>query len=95
MFSLKDSGIGISSRDQQRIFEKFYQAETGTTRSTAGAGLGLAIVKSIIEFHGGQIWVESEPGMGSTFTFLIPRAKPGMRDFSEKPAAGPGEAAKA
>ena len=95
MFSVKDSGIGISSRDQQRIFEKFYQAETGTTRSTAGAGLGLAIVKSIIEFHGGQIWVESEPGMGSTFTFLIPRAKPGMRDFSEKPAAGPGEAAKA
>lgn len=83
IFSVKDTGIGIAVKDRQKIFEKFFQVNSGTTRATAGAGLGLAIVKSIVEMHGGQIWVESEPGRGSDFKFFIPRAKTEIKDFRQ------------
>jgi signal transduction histidine kinase len=81
VFSVADTGIGIEKKDHQRIFEKFYQVDSSTTRAATGAGLGLAIVKSIIGLHGGQIWVESEPGKGATFLFTIPRAKTEIQDF--------------
>jgi signal transduction histidine kinase len=92
LFSVADTGVGIAGKDQQKIFEKFYQVDSGSTRAIKGTGLGLAIVKSIVEMHGGQIWLESEPGQGSTFLFLIPRAKTEIKDFRKEAAdAAPDE----
>jgi signal transduction histidine kinase len=70
--SVADDGIGIPARDLPRIFERFFQVETHLTRRYGGMGLGLAVAKANIELHGGRIWVESEEGKGSTFTFLLP-----------------------
>ena len=67
-----DNGIGVSPLDQPRLFEKFYRGAQGVSKDTPGTGLGLAIVKSIAVRHGGQAWVESQLGKGSTFTLLIP-----------------------
>ncbi len=70
--SVTDSGIGIPARDLPRVFERFFQVETHLTRRHTGMGLGLAVAKAMVELHGGRIWVESEVGKGSTFTFLLP-----------------------
>jgi len=70
--SVRDTGPGISSADQARLFQEFQQADNAITRKKGGTGLGLAISKRIIEMHGGRIWVESQPGHGSTFTFTLP-----------------------
>ncbi len=67
-----DTGPGISVDDQAKIFEEFQQADSSITRKKGGTGLGLSIAKRIIEMHGGRIWVESEPGKGSTFYFTLP-----------------------
>jgi signal transduction histidine kinase len=67
-----DTGPGISAADQNRIFEEFQQADSSSTRKKSGSGLGLTISKRIVEMHGGRIWVESEVGRGSTFTFTLP-----------------------
>jgi signal transduction histidine kinase/DNA-binding response OmpR family regulator len=69
--SVKDSGIGISSEQQSKIFQSFEQAESSTTRKYGGTGLGLPISKSIVEMMGGTLKVQSEPGKGSTFSFTI------------------------
>ena len=69
--SVVDTGPGIASEDQERIFEEFQQTDVGTARRE-GTGLGLALSKRLIELHGGPIWVESELGTGSTFTFALP-----------------------
>ena len=75
MYTIKieviDTGIGISTDQQSRLFMSFQQAESGTTRKFGGTGLGLVISKSIVEMMGGQIWVESEPDKGSTFAFTF------------------------
>jgi signal transduction histidine kinase len=70
--SVRDTGPGISAADQARLFQEFQQADNAITRKKGGTGLGLAISKRIIEMHGGKIWVESQPGQGSTFTFTLP-----------------------
>jgi signal transduction histidine kinase len=69
---VRDNGPGIPPREQERLFTMFYQVETDSTRSAGGLGLGLVISKGIVESHGGRIWVESEPGMGSSFKFTLP-----------------------
>ncbi len=70
-FDVKDNGIGIPINKQVTIFDSFSQASTSTTRQFGGTGLGLAITKQLIELQNGEIWVESEEGVGSTFTFVI------------------------
>ncbi len=74
--SVQDTGIGIPKEKQAEIFEEFTQVESGTTRRYGGTGLGLAIARRLVELMGGRIWVESEPGKGSTFFFTLPRARP-------------------
>ncbi len=70
--TVEDSGIGIPREALPRVFEKFYRVPHPGAPRTAGIGLGLAIVKAVVEQHSGQVWVESEPGQGSTFGFSIP-----------------------
>jgi len=70
--SVRDTGPGISATDQAKLFQEFQQADNAITRKKGGTGLGLAISKRIIEMHGGIIWVESQPGEGSTFAFTLP-----------------------
>jgi GAF domain-containing protein len=70
--SVRDTGPGISAADQAKLFQEFQQADNAITRKKGGTGLGLAISKRIIEMHGGKIWVESQPGRGSTFAFSLP-----------------------
>jgi signal transduction histidine kinase len=67
-----DTGPGIAAADQGKIFEEFQQADSSITRKKGGTGLGLSISKRIIEMHRGRIWVESEPGKGSTFYLTVP-----------------------
>ncbi len=77
--SVIDNGIGIRPQDQQRIFEEFGQVKRPANGRREGAGLGLSIAKRLVELHGGNIWVVSEVGSGSAFTFSIPIAKKGGR----------------
>jgi PAS domain S-box-containing protein len=70
--AVRDTGPGISQADQAKIFEEFQQADNSITRKKGGTGLGLAISKRIIEMHGGRIWVESQLGQGSMFSFTLP-----------------------
>ncbi len=71
--SVKDNGRGIPKDSLDKVFRKFYQVDTSTTREKGGSGLGLSICKGIVEAHGGKIWVESELGKGSTFSFTLPK----------------------
>jgi len=72
--SVIDNGIGIKKEDQERIFEPFCQLANPLTKEKSGTGLGLALIKQIVERYGGRIWVESEYGKGSRFTFTLPLA---------------------
>ncbi|HXF59274.1 MAG TPA: ATP-binding protein [Candidatus Saccharimonadales bacterium] len=84
---IKDYGKGISQRDLSRLFQRFAQLDSSTTRRAGGTGLGLVISKGIVEQHGGKIWVESTMGKGSTFSFSLPRERQGSSlDEIEEPA---------
>lgn len=72
--SVADTGIGIPFKDLPRIFERFYRVDEARTREQGGTGLGLAIVKHIVQLHGGDVSVTSEPGKGSVFSFTIKKA---------------------
>jgi signal transduction histidine kinase len=74
--AVRDTGVGISEEDQAKLFTKFFRAGDPAVREMPGTGLGLVITKSLIEMHGGEIWVESRVGKGSTFAFTVPVAKP-------------------
>jgi two-component system phosphate regulon sensor histidine kinase PhoR len=71
---VSDTGVGIPEPDLYRIFERFYRVDKGRSRELGGTGLGLSIVKHIVQAHGGQVWVKSEAGRGSTFSFTVPKA---------------------
>jgi signal transduction histidine kinase len=75
LFSVKDTGSGIKKEDLPHVFDRFYRAEKSRSRATGGMGLGLAIARSLVEIHGGKIWVESEEGKGAEFKFFIPIIK--------------------
>ncbi|MFA5858047.1 MAG: ATP-binding protein [Elusimicrobiota bacterium] len=68
---IKDTGIGIPVEEKDKVFDKFYQVDSSYSRQIGGTGLGLAIAKSIVELHGGKIWVESEPEHGAEFKFML------------------------
>ena len=72
MISVQDSGGGIAQKDVDRVFDRFYQAERPLIDGLGETGVGLSIVKSLVEAHGGRVWVESEMGTGSIFNFLLP-----------------------
>jgi len=74
VFCIRDTGIGIEKELQSRIFERFYK--TDRARSSGGTGLGLSIVKHIIEAHNGRVWLNSSPGIGSSFFFSLPKKPP-------------------
>jgi signal transduction histidine kinase len=69
---VEDTGIGIKPADIQKLFKEFTQLESAYTKKHEGTGLGLALTRRLVELHGGKIWVESEYGKGSRFTFMIP-----------------------
>lgn len=72
VIAVSDTGDGIPTRDIERVFERFYRVDSARSRATGGTGLGLSIVKHVAESHGGTVSVESELGMGSTFTVRLP-----------------------
>ncbi len=90
---IRDTGIGIQPQDLNKVFEPFRQVGRAVERRAAGTGLGLAISRRFVEMHGGHIWVESEPGQGSTFSFTLPimaSARPAATpERAEQPAAHP------
>lgn len=102
LVEVADTGVGISPDQHEKVFDKFYRAhaEHGKKRVQRGSGLGLAIAKAIVEMHGGDIWVDSTSGVGSTFSFTVPvsqaAAKSAPSATSTKPnrrfAMFPGEA---
>ena len=69
---VRDEGIGIPADELERIFERFYRVDNSVTQRVGGTGLGLAVCRGIVEMHGGQIWANSSPGAGSTFTLTLP-----------------------
>jgi two-component system sensor histidine kinase VicK len=70
--SVSDRGLGIAPDQLDRVFDRFYQVDSASTRQTGGSGLGLSICKAIIQAHNGRIWAESSPGLGSIFHFTLP-----------------------
>jgi two-component system NtrC family sensor kinase len=73
--NVSDNGIGIPPDEQTRIFERFYRVESEEVLGIGGTGLGLAIVKAVINKHNGRVWVDSKPGVGSSFSFVLPAAE--------------------
>ncbi|MEX2247266.1 MAG: response regulator [Dehalococcoidia bacterium] len=80
--AVRDTGTGIAPDDQARIFEAFQQASQPGAQKREGTGLGLALVRKFVELHGGRIWVDSELGVGSTFTFRLPVRRPAETEAS-------------
>jgi DNA-binding response OmpR family regulator len=73
--SVKDTGVGISEEDQEKLFTRFFRSDNPVVQDAPGTGLGLSIVQSLVTMHGGRVWLESELGVGSTFSFTMPTAE--------------------
>ena len=86
--SVSDTGVGIAPEDQAAIFEEFRQVGRDDARKQEGTGLGLTLAKKFVELHGGRIWVQSQVGQGSTFTFTLP-ARPEGRSSSDESGGAP------
>ena len=96
VISVQDTGIGIAAEDQALVFEEFRQAKQGpSSGKTEGTGLGLALVKRFVELHGGRVWLESQLGEGSTFSFSIPIGEAGTQQDETPEHAPPKTAATA
>ncbi|MEN9935446.1 MAG: hypothetical protein RLZZ387_2025 [Chloroflexota bacterium] len=80
---VEDNGVGISPEQQQHLFRRFYRADNPLRDEAGGTGLGLSIAKSLVELHGGEMWVESETGRGSTFSFIVPVTQPEQDEHSD------------
>jgi two-component system, OmpR family, sensor histidine kinase SenX3 len=76
--AVTDQGIGIPEEDLERVFERFYRIDPARSRHTGGSGLGLSIVKHVVQNHGGDVRVWSQPHRGSTFTIRLPEASPAV-----------------
>ncbi len=85
-FAVRDWGRGIAPEQQPRLFQKFQQLDSSSTRDVGGTGLGLAISKALVEEQGGRMWLESQPGEGSRFSFTLPIAPGGESALSRQPA---------
>lgn len=83
-FRVRDHGPGLPPHAQKHVFDRFYRGSDSITERSRGSGLGLAIAKSVVEKHGGKLWVESEPGKGATFSFWIPAQQPKPEDAVKK-----------
>ena len=83
--AVSDEGIGIPSRDLERIFERFYRVDRARSRATGGTGLGLSIVRHVAQAHGGEVVVESTEGVGSTFRLRIPAQTGSAAGLIEEP----------
>lgn len=88
VISVSDQGIGIPHDEQGRLFRRFYRGDNRLSRTTQGAGLGLFLSRAIVEAHGGRMWVESQPGRGSRFSFTLPLATPRLVDTLGEETAG-------
>lgn len=84
--SVSDQGIGIPPEEQGKLFRRFYRVDNRLRRETQGAGLGLFLARAFVEAQGGRIWVESQPGRGSRFSFTVPLATPQLPDLGEDEA---------
>jgi PAS domain S-box-containing protein len=86
--SVRDRGEGVPAAEQHRVFERFHRVENGLTRTTGGTGLGLYIARHLVESMDGRIWLRSEPGVGSTFSFSLPLATGSADDLTMDAALG-------
>jgi signal transduction histidine kinase/FixJ family two-component response regulator len=77
--AVSDTGCGIAASEQERIFDRLYQVKSGDAATEQGVGLGLYLCRELVELHGGTIWVESTPGNGSTFTFVLPKSQQSLQ----------------
>jgi signal transduction histidine kinase len=89
LFAVRDEGLGIPLREQERIFEKFFRLDPNLTRGVGGTGLGLYICRELVRRMGGRIWVASREGEGSTFFFELPVAQAGEEAAAERAEAAP------
>jgi signal transduction histidine kinase len=80
---VEDNGVGITPEQQQNLFRRFYRADNPLRDEAGGTGLGLSIAKSLVELHGGEMWVESETGKGSTFSFIVPLTQPEQNENAD------------
>jgi signal transduction histidine kinase len=80
--AIDDDGPGIPPAERQRVFDRFHRSQPARDRSTGGSGLGLGISRSIVEAHGGRIWVEDSPLGGARVAFSLPGFAPSVRDLS-------------
>ena len=78
-FRVSDTGVGMEPAEIERIYDRYYRADSEQVRSVAGSGIGLTVVRSIVEAHGGTIGVRSAPSEGSTFTVILPLVQEGVR----------------